>query len=347
MAAGLLPAGRADQGWLQQQDRAERPADQDRVDRLAAALGPVDVVEVKPQREFIQRPAPPPSRTAPPAPRPRASAAGSGTPAARSPAPAGCPTPGGGCARRRCRRRTARRAGQRRPAPPRPALTALPGLGWVPAFAWIRRVMNRVMAKVTRNPISIHTAGARPVSTRTRWYQSTPQAYPAVTQRYRRAGRQEAVSAGLIRACRYSGQGPGRRAGCGCYRPEGRAARWGSARRRPRVRSARGGGPGRRGDVPVARGADGRGTGHPDRGPRRAGRAWLVGPGATAQPGLDDRPARRIAHRLRERRLGRRRSCLPAGHQGRQRPPAAGDRHRTRPPRRQPRPGRGLRVAAR
>src|SRR5215510_13560313 len=57
----------------------------------------------------------------------------------------------------------------------------------VAAFAWIRRVTPRVTAKVTRNPISIHTAGARPVSTKMRWYHPTPEPYPRGLPRYRTA----------------------------------------------------------------------------------------------------------------------------------------------------------------
>jgi hypothetical protein len=56
------------------------------------------------------------------------------------------------------------------------------------ALAWIRRVIPRVMAKVTKNPISIQIAGARPVSTKTRWYQPTPQPYPPDFRCYRGTG---------------------------------------------------------------------------------------------------------------------------------------------------------------
>src|SRR5215813_5277393 len=74
----------------------------------------------------------------------------------------------------------------------------------VAAFAWIRRVTPRVTAKVTRNPISIHTAGARPVSTKTRWYHPTPEPYPPGLRRYRTArpgsARTQPLSGRLSRA---------------------------------------------------------------------------------------------------------------------------------------------------
>src|SRR5215475_2438593 len=55
------------------------------------------------------------------------------------------------------------------------------------ACEWIRRVMPRVTVNVARNPISIHTAGARPVSTKMRWYHPTPEPYPPGLRRYRTA----------------------------------------------------------------------------------------------------------------------------------------------------------------
>jgi hypothetical protein len=48
------------------------------------------------------------------------------------------------------------------------------------ALARIRRVIPRATAKVNRNPISIQTAGARPVPAKTRWCHPTPQSYPPV-----------------------------------------------------------------------------------------------------------------------------------------------------------------------
>ena len=53
------------------------------------------------------------------------------------------------------------------------------------ALARIRRVIPRVTAKVIRNPISIQTAGARPVPTKTRWYHPTPLSYPPGLPGYR------------------------------------------------------------------------------------------------------------------------------------------------------------------
>ena len=48
----VVTARRADRGCLQEEHGTKRASYQDRVDRLAAALSPVNVVQVEPQREL-------------------------------------------------------------------------------------------------------------------------------------------------------------------------------------------------------------------------------------------------------------------------------------------------------
>ena len=155
-----LGVARADRGRLQQQHRAQPAGDQDRIDRLAAVLAPVDVIEVEPQRELVK--------------------GERGTDSEQRRQHLGPRRPGVVT--------ELEQAGEQhqQDAPHlvvhvdagdvdvrEAAITGfVVGLSVLVTGAFflarIRLVIPRVIANVTRKPISAHTAAARPVSTRTR-----------------------------------------------------------------------------------------------------------------------------------------------------------------------------------
>ena len=104
-----------------QQRRPDAGGDDDRVDRLAALLRPVDVVEVHPEGELVQGEGGADAEDRAEHLQPGRCPAGRRTRGRPRPGSAGCPTPGGGCARRRC--------GCRRRGPPRPPPSRRPRTG--------------------------------------------------------------------------------------------------------------------------------------------------------------------------------------------------------------------------